>query len=190
MCTQVWNAQNLQFISLCNRTVYSCFVNYLNTDFLFCWKCFLFIRFHGNIISIVCKLLEYSTDLIKLNPAHILTFHLLTYILTLSFHLRLCLPNGRFPSDLLSEILCEFLISLMHATCPHHIIFLDLNTLTPLDDKAPNCAILFSLLLLPLSSIHTFYSALCSQTPSIYDYVLPLWWQIKFHIRIKQVVWS
>jgi len=42
----------------------------------------------------------------------------LTYLLMLSSHLRLGLPSSPFPSDSLTKILYQILITLMRATCP------------------------------------------------------------------------
>ncbi|PNF26626.1 hypothetical protein B7P43_G10242, partial [Cryptotermes secundus] len=55
--------------------------------------------------------------------------------LILSTHLRLGLPSGLFPSDFLTNILYAFLTSLIHATCPAHLIHLDLIILTILREK-------------------------------------------------------
>jgi hypothetical protein len=49
-----------------------------------------------------------------------------TSILILSYHLRLGLPNGLFPSGFPTNTLCTPLSSLIHTTCPAHLILLDL----------------------------------------------------------------
>jgi hypothetical protein len=59
----------------------------------------------------------------QLNPVHTLC---LTYVLMLSFH-----PLQNF----LQKILCTFLISPTHVTCPAHVIFCDLIILTVRDKK-------------------------------------------------------
>jgi hypothetical protein len=48
------------------------------------------------------------------------------YILMLSFHLRLGLPSGLLPSGFLTKPLYTSLLYPMRATCPAHVILLDL----------------------------------------------------------------
>jgi hypothetical protein len=44
----------------------------------------------------------------------------------LSIHLRLGLPSGLFPSDFPTNNLYTFLFSPIRATCPAHLVFLNL----------------------------------------------------------------
>jgi hypothetical protein len=53
----------------------------------------------------------------------------LRFVLPTTFHLRLGLPSGLFPSSFANNILYAFLIVPIHATFPAHIILLDLNVL-------------------------------------------------------------
>ena len=54
-------------------------------------------------------------------PSHFLKIHF-----NITSHLRLGLPNGLFPSDSHTRTLCTPLPSPIHATCPAHLILLDL----------------------------------------------------------------
>jgi len=52
-----------------------------------------------------------------------------------SSHLRLCLPSGLFHSGLPTKTLYEPLLSLIHTTCPTHLLLLDLITQITFADK-------------------------------------------------------
>jgi len=102
-------------------------------------------------------------ELLKSSPHPLSLFKILPDIIIL--------PSGLFPSGLSTEILYTLLIS-MHATCPIHLILLDLIALTP-----PPSTVHF------LSHVQISYSVPCSQTLSIY--LIPIGKQ--FHAHIKQV---
>jgi hypothetical protein len=57
----------------------------------------------------------------QINPVHTTP----SYVLILSFHLRLGLPSGLFPSGFPIKILYAFLFSPIRATWPSHLILLD-----------------------------------------------------------------
>ena len=57
------------------------------------------------------------------------------FILILSSHLHLCLPNGFFPSGFPTKTLHMSVLSPIHATCPTHPILLDFITQTILDEQ-------------------------------------------------------
>jgi len=88
-------------------------------------------------------------------------------ILILSTHLRLCLPSGLFPSGLPTKTLYTPLSSPTRATCPAHLILLDLITRTILGEQYKTfisslCNLLHSpvtsSLLSPNSLLNTLFS--------------------------------
>jgi hypothetical protein len=63
----------------------------------------------------------------QINPIHTIPF----------VHLRLGLPSGLLPSGFPTNILYTFLFSPIRATCPIHLIFLDLIILIILGEETP-----------------------------------------------------
>ena len=57
------------------------------------------------------------------------------FILILSSHLKLGLANGLFPSYFPTKTLYTPLLCLIHATCPAHLILLDLITRTEVGEE-------------------------------------------------------
>ena len=66
-------------------------------------------------------------------PPHSISW---TLALILSYLLRLGLPSGPFPSCFRTKTLCVFVFSPIHATCPDHLILLDLSTVWTVTDTA------------------------------------------------------
>jgi hypothetical protein len=84
--------------------------------------------------------------------------------------------------------LYTFPSSPMCATCPAHLIHLDLTCLMISGGwvklwSSSFCNILLSPSLL---SLNILFSEPCAQTPSVY--ALPLVWETKFHTHTKQLV--
>jgi hypothetical protein len=73
----------------------------------------------------VHKSLPLVPILSQINPIHTIPFYLRS-IWILSTHLRLGLPSGLVPSGFPTNILYEFLFSLIRATRPAHLILLNL----------------------------------------------------------------
>jgi hypothetical protein len=92
-------------------------------------------------------------------------------ILKLSSHLRLGLPSGLFHSGIPTKILYIFLLAPMRATCPVHLILLNLIILIILGEhtsyEVPRYAVFSNLLSLHPSSVKISDSAPGSQTPSV-----------------------
>jgi len=80
---------------------------------------------------------------------HLPIIFLLRSILVLSSHLHPSISRGHLPSGFRTKVLYAFLTSPMYATCPAHLILLNLITLI-LFGEIPNYEVFFSLLTLPL----------------------------------------
>jgi len=71
----------------------------------------------------------------QINPVHFPVQLLVRSILILSSYLRLGLPSCLFSSSFLTKTLYAFLLCSTLATCPTHLILLDLMTQTMLGEE-------------------------------------------------------
>jgi hypothetical protein len=90
------------------------------------WYIWTFIlEADSNLHYCVHKTLPLVPVLSQMNQVYILAPYL-RFILILYYHLHLGLSIGLFHSGFLTKILYELFIFLMHATCPTHLLVLEL----------------------------------------------------------------
>ena len=90
----------------------------------------------------------------------------------LSFHLRLGLPRGLFPSGFPTKTLCTHLLFTIRASCHTHLVLLDLITRIIMDEEYRSLSSLIMLFLhspdtFPLLSSNILLSSLYSNTLSL-----------------------
>jgi hypothetical protein len=119
------------------RVVFECFVNVSPTWLTPCSQILPenppvaqllknFQTFNGTrrFITVFTRIRHWSLS--WASPIHTTPFYSLRSILILSSHLRVGLPSDIIPSGFPTKILHAFFFSSMHATCPAHLIILDM----------------------------------------------------------------
>jgi len=99
------------------------------------------------------KSLQPFPILTQVNPVHAPRPTTLRPILILSYHLRLGLPSGLFPSGFFTKTPHARFLSPIRATCPAHVVLLNLTTRIVFgDDCRSESSSLRSLLHFPVTS--------------------------------------
>jgi hypothetical protein len=87
------------------------------------------ILWNSNVHHRVHKIPPLISILSQMKPVHNIPSYLSKIFLILSTHLRLGIPSGLCPSGFITKILYSISFFPMRATCPVHLILLDLMVL-------------------------------------------------------------